>query len=1394
VVERYLRATLTESDSNAKRIMHDTLQSVKHCQFEVTDPATDESALMRILDVFLCMIECRAGMLLDSEDIVDILRSVLRIGRETRPSEVLRQASEKVLHRIVEIVWRRFLELNDGEELESANMTPASANHARSQSLGAEQESQPNTFPEGATSVGSVSSPTSPQTIHALPQHHITTTHQAYNQKAFLILEFIYELANPQSAQGGKSTSLRILGTSLINITLETLGESILKYPSLINKVKNQLFRILLSNACSTPNIQLLQLSLRAFYNAVVSMPMHLHDQIEVFLHSTHIHISENKKASFEQQQLIMESLIELFSEGNFPLFLYHHYDCTSTSSNLFELLCKFLCKKVKECDEHLNKLHVLALRAILAIVSCLHDRCDVLTPPTMVAASKGIGPMSEGIEGVKNSSVDILLTGKGDLSDGDLTPPSSDLDSSISSESFDSEGYKVYRKRWDQKQKMMKFAEAISQNPAKGVQLLRQSKFLSEEEATPKQVAEFLWGYRNWMSKTAVGEVLRENKDFYVKVLEEYMEFFDFHGLRVDQALRHMTSTFFLTGEGQQIQRILEKFSHTYFNQNLDSYLKNQDNVWMFAVAIIMLHSDLHKPQNPNKMSLEDFRHNTTNSLDEGIEVPVEDLEDIYYSISKTEMETVLYCDSFKSDSAWQELVHHSEEYCKGEIQSNSGAELTNPLIEMPVNHDPYMFERLWTVAGVATRIVLDSTDDEVLLNIAITGLRQAARVAAHYNMTKAFDNYVISLCKFTNDLSPHHDNSVMIFGENAKAQLASRTVFAITRAHGGCLREGWKNILDLILRVYELELLPENILLEREEISLKKLKTYVKPKKMEPRKRSSSSAGSFWGGFWGGSNSDDSLLEEQSRKKAEECIEQCRIPDLLNEAKFLHAPSLEYLVKALIICGQQQQNIDVYSSMFCLDLLTDISISNKHRLEIIWQYVVDFLGNMLSGVCSRFKQNANRMKKREHIVLEHTVIAMLRLYIQLLPEKENTTPSQPSPEIDDSTDTTMRKKEMNIHQLIYYLSVPPQVLVYVLPQVCSCIEILINQHASQIHDAKAWEIILSILRQGVTHQEALNKSIQLTTKIVEEGFYVMPRNIPAAVHALMNIHTQDVPALMMNLHLRMLEKIPPSDDSEDNNSATDHDQVSEEQEWFQCWMCIVEGLGKLCTSIDSNVRSNSFSILQRISLSPQILDLPPDVLLLFFEKVHIMLIDELFSPAMSQRSSSVRDMWQEALTRATNVLIKTYLHLLPILIAIDRVEDVWLEVLRRLKQAMATNAPPLYDSVPEHIKNMYLVMQASQIPLDEDTSIFQKTKDVLQEYAIFGEMFEPVNPSNEGHSLEDGSGDQLSEPNAATEDDSAENVQPDDRERHSEQQNVVQTNDPTNQSPQQTQTATAE
>ncbi|CAB1312000.1 unnamed protein product, partial [Coregonus sp. 'balchen'] len=93
---------------------------------------------------------------------------------------------------------------------------------------------------------------------------------------------------------------------------------------------------------------------------------------------------------------------------------------------------------------------------------------------------------------------------------------------------------------------------------------------------------------------KSAVARHLSKNNDFSRKVAEEYLHFFNFTGLTVDQALRAFLKQFALMGETQERERVLSHFSRRYLHCN-PKLIPSEDGVHTLTCALMLLNTDLH-------------------------------------------------------------------------------------------------------------------------------------------------------------------------------------------------------------------------------------------------------------------------------------------------------------------------------------------------------------------------------------------------------------------------------------------------------------------------------------------------------------------------------------------------------------------------------------------------------------------------------------------------------------------------------------------------------------------------------------------------------------------------------------------------------------------------------
>nr|XP_043869915.1 PH and SEC7 domain-containing protein 1-like isoform X2 [Solea senegalensis] len=140
---------------------------------------------------------------------------------------------------------------------------------------------------------------------------------------------------------------------------------------------------------------------------------------------------------------------------------------------------------------------------------------------------------------------------------------------------------------------------------------------------------------------KSDVARHLSKNNDFSRMVVEEYLSFFNFTGLTLDQALRTFLRQFALMGETQERERVLSHFSRRYWDCNPD-VMPSEDAVHTLTCALMLLNTDLHGQNIGKRMSFTQFVGNLE-GLNEGQDFPKDLLKALYNSIKNQKLQWTL-------------------------------------------------------------------------------------------------------------------------------------------------------------------------------------------------------------------------------------------------------------------------------------------------------------------------------------------------------------------------------------------------------------------------------------------------------------------------------------------------------------------------------------------------------------------------------------------------------------------------------------------------------------------------------------------------------------------------------------------------------------------------------
>uniref|UniRef100_A0A674BD13 PH and SEC7 domain-containing protein 1-like n=1 Tax=Salmo trutta TaxID=8032 RepID=A0A674BD13_SALTR len=127
-------------------------------------------------------------------------------------------------------------------------------------------------------------------------------------------------------------------------------------------------------------------------------------------------------------------------------------------------------------------------------------------------------------------------------------------------------------------------------------------------------------------------------SNEFSRMVAEEYLSYFNFSGLTIDQALRAFLREFALMGETQERERVLAHFSRRYLQCNPNA-IPSEDSVHTLTCALMLLNTDLHGHNIGKKMSILQFIGNLE-GLNDGKDFPKELLKALYNSIRNEKLQ----------------------------------------------------------------------------------------------------------------------------------------------------------------------------------------------------------------------------------------------------------------------------------------------------------------------------------------------------------------------------------------------------------------------------------------------------------------------------------------------------------------------------------------------------------------------------------------------------------------------------------------------------------------------------------------------------------------------------------------------------------------------------------
>ncbi|KAL6562493.1 hypothetical protein OROGR_003500 [Orobanche gracilis] len=1259
--------------------MHLVVDAVTSCRFEVTDPASEEVVLTKILQVLLACMKSKASVMLSNQHVCTIVNTCFRIVHQAgTKGELLQRIARHTMNELVRCI---FAHLPDVDNTEQSLVKGGSA--INSSTVGLDTDYSFSGKSGNGSGLSEYDGPLSSEVLNSassglmngvMNESNASTDNgkdgvpydlhlmkEPYGVPCMVeIFHFLCSLLNVVEHTG---MSLRansitfdedvpLFALGLINSAVELGGPAICNHPRLLSLIQDELFRSLMQFGLSASPL-ILSMVCSIVLNLYQHLRTELKLQLEAFFSCVILRLAQSRYgASYQQQEVAMEALVDFCRQKAFMVEIYANLDCDITCGNVFEELANLLSKSAFPVNCPLSSMHILALDGLIAVIQGMAER-------------------------IGNGSVGSELT---PVNLEEYTPFWM-----VKCESYGNPDHWVpfVRRRKYIKRRLMIGADHFNRDPKKGLEFL-QGTHLLPEKLDPQSVACF-FRYTAGLDKNLVGDFLGNHDEFCVQVLHEFAGTFDFQDMNLDTALRLFLETFRLPGESQKIQRVLEAFSGRYYEQS-PQILANKDAALLLSYSLIMLNTDQHNVQVKKKMTEEDFIRNNRH-INGGNDLPREFLSELYYSICKNEIRTTPEQGAGFAEmtpSRWIDLMHKSKK-TSPYIISDSRAYL---------DHDMFAIMSGPTIAAIS--VVFDHAEYEDVYQTCIDGFLAVAKISACHHLEDVLDDLVVSLCKFTTLTNPSSvEEPVLAFGDDAKARMATVTVFTIANRYGDFIRTGWRNILDCILRLHKLGLLPARVASDAaEDLEMlsdptghgKPLTNSLSSAHMQsigtPR-RSSGLMGRFSQLLSLDTEEPRSQPTEQqlaAHQRTLQTIQKCHIDSIFTESKFLQADSLLQLARALIwAAGRPQKGNaspeDEDTAVFCLELLIAITLNNRDRIGLLWQGVYEHIASIVQSTVVA------------SALVEKAIFGLLRICQRLLPYKENL------------ADELLRSLQL-------VLKLDARVADQYCEQITQEVGRLVKANANHIRSPLGWRTIASLLSITARHPDASESGFDTLSFIMSDGAHLSQSNFVLCVDSARQFAESRVGQTDRSIHavdlmagsISCLVRWAPDAGETIRESAS-----AKCQDIGDMWLKLVQSLRKVCLDQREEVRNHALLSLQMCLTGVDEIGLAIGFWPQCFEIVIFTMLDDLAEIAQgnSQTQKEYRNI-EGTLVLALKLLAKVFLHLLGELVQLTSFCKLWRNVIGRMEKYMklkVKRGEKVQELVPELLKNILFIMKAKGV-----------------------------------------------------------------------------------------------
>uniref|UniRef100_L7M2N7 Putative brefeldin a-inhibited guanine nucleotide-exchange protein 1 n=1 Tax=Rhipicephalus pulchellus TaxID=72859 RepID=L7M2N7_RHIPC len=775
---------------------------------------------------------------------------------------------------------------------------------------------------------------------------------------AFLVFRSLCKLSMkplPEGQPDPRSHELRskVLSLQLLLLILQNAGPVFRTNDMFVNAIKQYLCVALSKNGVSSVP-EVFEISVTIFLALLQNFKTHLKMQIEVFFKEIFLNILETSSSSFGHKWKVIQVLTRICADAQSVVDIYVNYDCDLNAANIFERLVNDLSKIAQGrqalelgATVHQEKsMRIKGLECLVSILKCMLEWSrDLYTNVT----GNATGSTATGANNAAGSGTTLEAPEEEDRSLVSHGGSCNSLNSATSSCNIP-EQLEVLKQ---QKEIMEQGIDLFNRKPKRGLQFLQEHGLVGPR---PWDIAEFFHSDER-LDKKQIGDFLGENEKLNKEVMCAYVDQMDFAGKDFVSALRCFLEGFWLPGEAQKIDRLMEKFAARYCETNPNNRLfASADTAYVLAYSIIMLTTDLHSPQVKTKMTKEDYIK-MNRGINDSKDIPEEELSAIYDEIAgneikvKTTASRVTGKQSVSSEKKRRLLYNMEMEQmartAKALMESVSHVQASFTCAKH-LEHVRPMFKLAWTPFLAAFSVGLQDCDDPEIAALCLDGIRCAIRIACIFHMTLERNAYVQALARFT--LLTANSPITEMKSKNIDT---IKTLITVAHMDGNYLGKSW---LDILRCISQLEL-------------AQLIGTGVKPRYLGGSGSGSAQASAGAHGALQDSVLDPmeltrpglpmdqkqmAMLQESMGETSSQSVV-VAVDRIFTGSTRLDGNAIVDFVRALCQVSLEELANPSHPRMFSLQKIVEISYYNMGRIRLQWSRIWEVLGEHFNRVgCS--------------------------------------------------------------------------------------------------------------------------------------------------------------------------------------------------------------------------------------------------------------------------------------------------------------------------------------------------------------------------------------------------------------------------------------------------------